>query len=365
MKWSFRIAKIAGIDVYIHASFFLLLLWVGFTDWSAEGTIDAVAEGLFFVVTLFACIVMHEMGHALAARNYGIQTRDITLWPIGGVASLESMPEKPLHEIVVALAGPLVNVVIAGLIWLWLSAYDALPDMSMILQGEGSFLFHLMVVNLVLALFNLLPAFPMDGGRVLRAALSFFFQRAQATRYAAGIGQFFAIVFGLLGLFGQGPLLLLVAVFLWFAAAAESSMEQMRASVMQLKVRQAMMTDFSVLDVDDVLGRAVDLTLASHQRNYPVRETGQFIGLLTQNELLRALASSGATAPVRHIALAPLMITKAEDSLIDLLQRMQQQGMTAAVVYDNDQLAGFVTLENILELVQFRDALGQSGKVSA
>lgn len=369
MKWSFRIARLSGIDIYIHATFLLLLLWVAYSDWSSEGTIDAVIEGVLFVTVLFGCIVLHEMGHALAARHYGIQTRDITLWPIGGVASLESMPEKPLHEMVVAVAGPLVNVVIAALIWFWLSAHDAIPAMDMAFQGESSFLFKLLVVNLVLAIFNLLPAFPMDGGRILRALLAFFFERARATHYAARLGQFFAVCFGLLGLMGYGPMLILIAVFLWLAASAESNMEQMRASVTQLQVRQAMMTDFSILEAEDPLGRAVDLTLSGHQRHYPVRKHGAFIGVLTQNDLLRALAQSGSDSAVGLVALSPIATAEASDSLLGLLQRIQQQGIMTVIVYDEGSVKGLVTLENILELIQFQNAVHErstpKGKVSA
>lgn len=362
MKWSFKIARLAGIDIYIHATFFLLLLWVGYSDWSSEGTVDAVVEGVFFVTILFGCIVMHEMGHALAARHYGIQTRDITLWPIGGVASLESMPEKPLHEMVVAFAGPLVNVVIAGLIWLWLSTHNALPDMEAVFQGESPILFKLLVVNLILALFNLLPAFPMDGGRILRALLSFFFQRAQATRYAARIGQFFAVCFGLLGLAGYGPMLMLIAVFLWLAAGAESNMEQMRASVTQLQAHHAMMTDFAILEASDPLSRAVDITLAGHQRNYPVRKLDSFVGVLTQHDLLRSLAESGPDSLVGNSSLSPIDTANASDSLLELLQRMQQQGVMTVIVYDKGAVRGLITLENILELIQLHDAIQLRGK---
>jgi len=177
MKWSWKIARIADIDVFVHATFFILIAWIGLSYWQAEGTLTAVASGIGFILTLFACVVAHEYGHALMARRYGIRTKHITLLPIGGVAMLERMPEDPKQEIAVALAGPAVNLVIAVGLWLWLSASNTLVPAELLNLTKGSFLERVMVVNIILAVFNMLPAFPMDGGRVLRAAL------AEASQY--------------------------------------------------------------------------------------------------------------------------------------------------------------------------------------
>lgn len=205
------LGRFAGIDVRVHATFALLFAWFGLTAWSRTGTLSGVAVGFATIVLLFLCVLLHEYGHALTARRYGIATRDITLLPIGGVAMLERMPEDPRQEIVVALAGPAVNVAIAAVL-AGLAALDV--------RLPGGMVETLLAANLMLAAFNLLPAFPMDGGRVLRALLAMRFERLAATRAAVRIGQVLALGLGVAGFFGS-PLLILIGVFVWFGAQAE------------------------------------------------------------------------------------------------------------------------------------------------
>lgn len=221
MKWSAKLGRFAGIDVRVHVTFLILLAYLAAVFWSDTGTVAGVLTGLSLVVMLFVCVLLHEYGHALAARRYGIATRNITLLPIGGVALLESMPRDPRAEIVVALAGPAVNLVIAAAAWIVLvfSGQHAGAAAGGLLQM--SLLPSLIAANLMLGLFNLLPAFPMDGGRVLRAALSLRMDRVRATRIAAGIGRTLAVGLGLLGL-ASNPFLILIAVFIWIGASAEA-----------------------------------------------------------------------------------------------------------------------------------------------
>ncbi|MFP5344289.1 MAG: site-2 protease family protein, partial [Gammaproteobacteria bacterium] len=230
MKWSWKLTRIAGIDVYVHATFFLLLIWLAWSYWLMMGALSAVLSGVGFILALFVCIVLHELGHALTARRYGIRTRHITLLPIGGVASMERMPSDPRQEIRVALAGPAVNVAIALALWGWLRASNGwVPPEQLGLAG-GPFLQRLMIVNLFVAGFNLLPAFPMDGGRVLRAALALRMDYARATRVAASLGQGLALALGFLGLF-INPFLLFIALFVWIGAAAEASATQIKSAL--------------------------------------------------------------------------------------------------------------------------------------
>jgi Zn-dependent protease len=199
MQWSFPIARVAGSEIRIHLTFFLLLLWIGIAHFQQGGG-AAATEGVLFIIAVFACVVLHELGHAIAARRYGIKTPRITLLPIGGIAELEKMPEKPMEEVVVAIAGPLVNVAIAGVLIFVLGAYPDVSTISEIEDPSAGFLARLAVVNIVLVLFNLIPAFPMDGGRVLRALLATHYSRVRATEIAATVGQITSFLFGFLGL---------------------------------------------------------------------------------------------------------------------------------------------------------------------
>jgi Zn-dependent protease len=225
MSWSWRLGRIAGIDLYVHATFLLLLGWEALRGYQAHGDPAEMMGGLVFIMVLFGIVVLHELGHALAARSFGIRTRDITLLPIGGVARLEQVPRDPGQELVVALAGPAVNGVLAAGIYLVLKLGQGPSPFGEALRVGGGFLNRLFWVNVSLALFNLLPAFPMDGGRVLRAVLALRLDYVRATQVAAMIGQGVAILFGVLGLF-YDPFLIFIALFVWFGAAQEASKVQ-------------------------------------------------------------------------------------------------------------------------------------------
>ncbi|MDB2497393.1 site-2 protease family protein, partial [Verrucomicrobiales bacterium] len=196
MKWSLKLGRLFGIDVYLHFTFLLLLGFLGLYYWRSTHEVAGALEGVSFILALFACVLLHEFGHSLMARRYGIKTRDITLLPIGGVARLEKIPEEPVRELWVALAGPAVNVVIAALLFIGLLATGGLSSTQEFTESGGSFFQRLLVVNLIIVAFNLLPAFPMDGGRVLRALLAFKMGRRRATIIAANVGQVMAIGFG-------------------------------------------------------------------------------------------------------------------------------------------------------------------------
>jgi Zn-dependent protease len=250
MKWALSLGRIAGIPVYVHATFALLLGWIAFLHWTSSGSLSAVASGLLFIVALFGCVLLHELGHALAARRYGIRTRDITLLPIGGLARLERMPDRPVQELWVALAGPAVNVAIAAVLFLWLVGTRTLVPLESLSVVGGPFVERLLVVNLFLAVFNLIPAFPMDGGRVLRALLAMRIDYVRATRIAATVGQGVALLFGFVGLFAN-PFLILIALFVWSGASQESAMVQARSALGGVPVESAMITDFRTLHPSD------------------------------------------------------------------------------------------------------------------
>ena len=288
MKWSFQLVRIAGIDVRVHATFFLLLLWFGVSYYSEDG-VGAMIAGLSFIIALFVCVVLHEFGHAFAARAYGIRTPDITLLPIGGVARLERMPDKPWQELVVALAGPAVNVVIAFALWLVLGQFLA-DDFGRFTDGEGDILSKLLAINIILVLFNLLPAFPMDGGRVLRALLAMHFKHARATQMAAWVGQVVAILFGLLGFYQGNPFLIFIGVFVFFGARAEASFAVRKEMAEETKVAHVMRPMGPVLSLGMTVAEAARVALAGHQGMLPVTDSSlHLLALIPASELANAL----------------------------------------------------------------------------
>ena len=226
MRWSLKIASISGIEVRIHLTFLLFLAWIWLSRYRAGGTPGAI-QGVLFILALFGCVLLHEFGHAFAARGFGITTPDITLLPIGGVARLSRIPDKPWEELLVAIAGPLVNVVIAATLIFVLHASVALDQITDLESPRAEFLGTLAYVNVMLVLFNLIPAFPMDGGRILRALLAMTMPYVRATQIAAWIGQALAIVFGILGFF-VNPLLVFIAFFIFAGAQQEAAMARFR-----------------------------------------------------------------------------------------------------------------------------------------
>jgi stage IV sporulation protein FB len=269
MGWSFRIARIAGIEVRIHVTFLLLLAFFAYQGYARVGTAQAALSSVGFILALFLCVLLHEFGHAFAAARYGIKTPDITLLPIGGVARLQRMPDKPMQELVVALAGPLVNVVIAGALLLGLGLNAGLARWSDLENPSVGWLQKLAFVNVLLVAFNLIPAFPMDGGRVLRALLATRLNYARATRIAARVGQTLAFGFALWGVMGGGPMLILIAVFIYFGAGQEAAAAQMRDVARGLGVAEAMITDFRTLPTYATLEDAVEALLRTSQHEFP------------------------------------------------------------------------------------------------
>src|SRR5439155_9888380 len=290
------------IRVELHVTFLIFVGWIALSTGLTTGsTMDAVTSVLS-ILLVFGCVLLHELGHALAARRYGIATRDIVLLPIGGVARLTRMPDKPSEELVVALAGPAVNVAIAGALWLFGVRPVSVPSLR-----EVGMLDLLMFVNLMMILFNMIPAFPMDGGRVLRALLAFRLPYRRATQIASGVGQAFALLFGVVGLFVMHFMLVFIAMFVFLTAAEERALGETRTSLSGLPVRAAMVTDFRSLDVRDPLQRAVDYLMAGSQQDFPVLDNGAPVGVLTRADLVLGLQKHGANVAVGDV------ITRADD----------------------------------------------------
>jgi Zn-dependent protease len=356
MKWSLKLGRILGIDVYVHFTFLLLLGFVGLAHWMTERSLEAALTGLLFFTGLFACVLLHEYGHALAARKYGIATRDITLLPIGGLARLERMPDQPSQELVVALAGPLVNVIIAAGLFLGLTLTGTWQPLASLTTTSGNLLERLLAVNVFLVLFNLLPAFPMDGGRVLRSLLAMQLDYARATRIAARIGQGMALVFGFIGLF-TNPMLLLIALFVWVGAAQEAAAAEMKASFTGVTVREAMLTDFKVLAPENTLGDATRLILAGSQQDFPVLSNGQVVGMLGHAQLFAALRESGETTTVGVVMRREFALLSPSDPLEAAMAPANVEKGLTMPVQAGDRLVGLLTAENIGEFFMIRSAL--------
>jgi Zn-dependent protease/CBS domain-containing protein len=356
MKWQWRLARIAGIDIYMHATFLLIIGWVALSYWLQSRSLGAVLAGVFFILAIFACVVLHEYGHALTARKFGIRTRDITLYPIGGVARLERMPDKPVQELWVALMGPAVNVVIAAAILAYLFVTNSLGPMANWTLAGSTFLERLMLVNLWLVAFNLIPAFPMDGGRVLRALLAMRLEYTQATQVAANIGQGLALVFGFIGLF-VNPFLVFIALFVWMGAAQEAAMVQMKSALGGIPVSRAMLVNYQTLTPQEPLARAVQLVLDGFQQDFPVVQDGQVAGILTRDDLMAALTRQGQNVPVASVMRRDLPEVDSYDMVEMALMRLQESGARTLPVTHAGQLVGLLTNENITEFLMIQKAL--------
>jgi Zn-dependent protease/predicted transcriptional regulator len=359
MRWSWKIGKLAGITVYVHATFLFLILFILGAYWVQGHSLTTAASGVVFILLIFACVVLHELGHALTARRYGILTRDIILLPIGGVARLERMPEQPKQELWVALAGPAVNVVIAAGLFLLMALLGIQTEIRNVHWAGGNLLVRLMVANLWLAGFNLLPAFPMDGGRVLRALLATRTDYTRATQIAAQVGQGMALLFGLVGLFTD-PMLLFIALFVWMGAEAEAAMAQIHTSIGRIPVRQVMLTEFHTLRPDDTLERAVELILAGLQQDFPVVFGDHVLGILTREGLMRTLAQQGSGVAVREAMLRDFEMVDSHDMLEQALSLLHRCHCRALPVQHDGRLVGMLNTDNVGEFMMIQSALQQA-----
>jgi len=361
MRWSWKIGEVAGIGVYIHATFWLLVLYILATHWVEGHSLLTALAGVGFVLAIFACVVLHELGHALIARKFGIRTSDITLLPMGGVARLERMPDDPRQELWVALAGPAVNVLIAMVLFGVTATLGVQPQWGRLHWVGGDFLNKLMVVNVGLVLFNLLPAFPMDGGRVLRSLLARRMEYSRATRIAARIGQGMAFLFGLAGLFGNS-FLIFIALFVWMGAEQEAAMVQMRHSLGGIPVSQVMLTDFRTLQPDDTLASAVEYMLAGWQEDFPVVFGDHVLGVLTREDLLKALAQGGTDIHIRDAMQREFQVADSHDMLETALALLRSCRCRSLPVLHDSRLVGMLTLENVGEFLMVQSALRQAAR---
>ncbi|WP_181701125.1 site-2 protease family protein [Chthonobacter albigriseus] len=351
MSWSIPLGRVFGSEIRIHLTFLILLAWIGLASYAAGGSAAAI-DGIAFILAVFACVTLHELGHAVAARRYGITTPDITLLPIGGLARLSRMPEKPAEEIVIAVAGPMVNVVIALLLILIGARLDP-GVMANVEQPQASFIDRLAGVNIFLVVFNLIPAFPMDGGRVLRALLALKLGRRKATEIAAGIGQGVAFLFGAIGLFGGNAILVFIAIFIFLAATGEAEATTMVERARKIRVSAAMVSSFETLGPAATVDDAAEALIRTTQREFPVVDGGgRLRGILTRDGMIRALKATGPGTPVLNAMNADIPLVRDDGWLEPALRLMQEKEAPAVGVTDADgRLVGYLSHENIAELM--------------
>ncbi|HZH51488.1 MAG TPA: site-2 protease family protein [Microvirga sp.] len=351
MGWSIPVGTVKGTVIRIHITFLLFLVWIAVSHY-AQGGRDAAIEGTAFVILLFLCVLLHEFGHVFAARRYGVQTPDITLLPIGGVARLERIPEEPRQELIVALAGPAVNVVIAAILFLALGGF--LPPNSMELDNPGtSMVARLAMVNVFLVVFNLIPAFPMDGGRVLRAILASRLGYQRGTQVAATVGQVLAFGLGFLGLVGGNPILVFIAIFVYFGAAGEAHAVQMRQVSRSMLASDAMITRFESLRPGSTVEEAVQCLIHTTQHDFPIVDgAGILRGVLTRDDMIRALRDHGPGASVLEAMRTDIPVVHHRQPLDKALQLMQENRSPAIGVVDGaSRLVGLITPENVGEMM--------------
>lgn len=356
MIWSFPIGVIAGTVIKIHVTFVLFLVWIAGAAWRAGG-FEAALTTTAFVLLLFACVLAHEFGHIFAARRYGIRTPSVILSPIGGIASLERIPEDPKQELVVAIAGPAVNVVIAIVLFLILGATLDTTNFMEIENPGLSLVARLAAVNVILVVFNLIPAFPMDGGRVLRALIAMRRPHAQATRIAGRIGQAAAVAFAVIGLF-YNPILIVIAVFVYLAASAEVEQAQMKGATQDATVGEAMVSVVETLAPGATLDDAVECLIRTSQKEFPILDgAGRPRGLLTRDALIPALRHGTPDSPVLDIMTRDIPEIAANAPLSEGMQVLSTSRAPALFVLDAaGKLVGLLTRENLAEVMMVRQA---------
>lgn len=360
MKWSLRIARIAGIDIFLHWTFIILLIWIGLSLLAPIQQSQPFGQ-FWFILLLFFFVLLHELGHALVGQRFGVKTSSITLLPIGGVANMERMPEKPWQEFWIAIAGPLVNLflalVIGGILFVD-GGLASLPFRPASPVSDNLWV-NLLSVNLMLFGFNLIPAFPMDGGRILRALLALKFDRAKATTIAARIGQVLAMGFIFLGLFSN-IWLMFIGIFIYLGAGAEASYEDTHSTLSKYIVRDALMHQHTILEGSQTIADAISQLLDGQEKEFLVADAGAIIGTLTRDDLIAGINTIGMDGQLDRIINRNVLALDPNLPLEEVFLRMSAQKLEICPVYENQQLIGVLNRENIIELAMIANARKKS-----
>ena len=363
MKGFLKLGKVAGVDIQVHWTFALLLIWAGYVEFQDSGDLQRVLINQGFILVLMACVVLHELGHAFAAKQFNIKTQKIILLPIGGVATLEKMPEKPGQELLVALAGPAVNLIIAMVLALLVPVksyfnFEAIFIEEMLYAPTlQNFLFYLFMANVMLVLFNLIPAFPMDGGRVFRALLSYKLGRVEATKIATGIGQVLAFVFFVFGFF-LNPFLILIAFFIFFAAHGENQMVQQEFALKGHTVKEATLTAITVLSPNNSIQDVVDIILAGTEKDFVVAENNNPVGIITQKDIIKNVKTPNIH--VQEIMNRDFQTIDSKEEIKLVLELFAKEKNKFFPVTENGQLIGAIDVYNVSEFMILKAQNGKS-----
>ena len=353
MKGSLKLGTIGGIGIFVHWTFSLLIAFIIYVNYRTGYNAIQIVWSVLFILCVFATVFLHELGHSFAAKLFNIETKDITLLPIGGVSRLETLPEKPKEELIVTFAGPLVNIVLAFITGLFISfpaTSEALAQELSVGVNANNFFLNFFIVNIILAVFNLIPAFPMDGGRILRAILSFKFERHVATKIAARIGQFLAMGFILLGFF-YNPFLIFIGIFVIMGAQMESKYADSKYSLQGYKVKDVLMKQYLTIDSAEPIKTAVDLLLDSQSKIFLITDNNQPVGTLNRDQIIMALSEKGENVIINSAMNKNLIYLDAETLLEDVFELIYKNKTNLMLIMENKQLVGTLDTENLLEFL--------------
>lgn len=354
MRWSLPVARVAGIPIRVHATFLLLLAWFAWLGWEADGLVSSL-WALALIVSLFVCIVLHELAHSLVAIRFGAEVRGVTLLPIGGVASMKSIPEKPTHELLVAVAGPLVNILIAAVLVAVRGGFPSWADAADFPTSGTALVDALIRANIVLVAFNLVPAFPMDGGRVLRSLLALVLPYEQATSLASTVGQVLAVGLIVLGL-TSSPLLVIIGLFVFLGADSEGRAVRVKHLLRDVSVGDVMVTGFRALSPEDTIARCLEHVYHNRQEDFPVLVDGRLVGVLPRKTWLSALHAGGPEQKVGAIMLKHFVSISPSLSLARLCQDLWSLPQGVFPVVSGGAVVGLLTADDVSRCLMVQEA---------
>lgn len=353
MKGLFKLGTIAGIGIFMHWTFTLLIAFIIFINYRNGQNPIQIAWSVLFILCIFVAVLLHELGHALTAKSYNVKTKDITLLPIGGIARLERMPENPLEELMVAIAGPLVNFILAFLTQVFIAIpQDSRELLALMSSGinANNFFLNFYIVNLTLAVFNLIPAFPMDGGRVLRALLAFIMDRNRATLIAARVGQFIALCFILIGIISN-PILILIGLFVIFSAQLESESVEFKNLLKGYTVRDVVMKEYQTIEEDEKIKKVITILLESEHRKFLVTQNNRLVGTLNKDQIIKALSEEGEEEYIYNVMDKSLVYVDINTQLEKVIEQLYEKKGSVLIVNENEQLSGILDADNLSEFV--------------